>query len=433
MKNSLGVAARAKGVGALWGRTHMIVRRYGLTPQKIQHILTRFVQVLAEFDCPATFPATAVAIQRNPNVLKLYQDQGIEFAVHGLAHVDYALLPLEEQIAHLHRARQVFSEAGLRATGFRSPYLSRNDSLYTALETVGFNYVSNQSMIWNVLDLQSLPLETRQQYELALAFYQPCDAQNHLVLPCIRGSLVEIPVSLPDDEILLDRLHGEGNSLVKRAWSRILAQTHRRGELFTIQLHPERIMQCADDLASVLRQARSLRPAVWCARLDEIAAWWMTRAAVTVTLASESPGAFRITINGPKELTVLARGVTVDAPTAPWVDGYQLVTPHTFTIHATQRPCIGVSAATDPALVAFLQAEGYLVEFTADADRYALYLDHPMFALDEELTLVDEIEACQPPLVRLWRWPEGCHSVVAVTGDIDAFTMWDYVLRFVGR
>jgi hypothetical protein len=55
------------------------------------------------------------------------------------------------------------------------------------------------------------------------------------------------------------------------------------------------------------------------------------------------------------------------------------------------------------------------------------------FDRTDELAMLGRIEADPATLVRLGRWPNGACSAVAVTGDVDALTIWDYVARFVGR
>jgi hypothetical protein len=42
------------------------------------------------------------------------------------------------------------------------------------------------------------------------------------------------------------------------------------------------------------------------------------------------------------------------------------------------------------------------------------------------------IEESKRPLVRLGTWPDGARSALAVTGDIDALTIWDFAARFRG-
>jgi len=43
--------------------------------------------------------------------------------------------------------------------------------------------------------------------------------------------------------------------------------------------------------------------------------------------------------------------------------------------------------------------------------------------------VLDAIESGTGPLVRVWRWPDGARSALAVTGDIDALTLRDFVVR----
>ena len=432
MANPIKLAAGAKGQSALLNRVGMITKRYGLTPAKMQRALDQFVKTLRRFDCGATFPATAAALERHPAALEKYQTQGIEFAVHGYTHVDYSQLTAEEQLAHLHRAREVFAAAGIKAVGFRSPYLRQGDHLYAAIEAAGFSYVSNQPILWEVLNTDDLTPAGQDGYRRAIDFYAPWEANKRLSLPQLYNQLVEIPVSLPDDEILLDRLGGN-NDFVAKSWQSILSQTHRREELFTLQLHPERIARCAEGLSAVLNEARALAPAVWIARLDEIAAWWQARTEASVEITDVDEGKFQLTLTAPDGITVLARGVQVKAPTAPWADGYRQVKATTFTLRAPRRPFIGLSPGAPPNLASFLRQQGYIVEISAEGHRYSYYLEQNKFTTEQERTLLARIEETNCPLLRLGRWPNGARSALSLTGDIDALTLWDYGLRLFGK
>ena len=431
--NSIAFAARAKGPFALFKRACSITNRYGLTPAKMDQALHLFAQILSRFDCGASFPITAVAVKRNRDTIAKYLDQNIEFAVHGYTHIDYSQLAPEEQLAHLRRAREAFAAAGVKAVGFRSPYLYRETHLHAAIEAAGFSYTSNQPVMWDVLDAEDFALSTHAAYKRAIAFYDPWPASERPSLPRLCSQVVEIPVSLPDDEILLDRLGGETNGLVEKAWQRILSETCRLGELFTIQLHPERIALCADGFSAVLAEARTLTPSVWFARLDEIAAWWRARAGATVEITDADDGEIHLVVAGPSSTTVLARAVKVDAPTIPWADGYWQVKATTFTGHAPRRPFIGVSPRASPALVSFLRQQGYIVETSEESHRYSHYFDQTEFTTEHERPLLAQIEGTDRPLVRLGRWPNGARSALAITGDIDALTLWDYGLRLFGR
>jgi hypothetical protein len=234
--------------------------------------------------------------------------------------------------------------------------------------------------------------------------------------------------------MLLDRLDGETNGSVEYAWRHILSQTHRRGELFTIQLHPERIARCADGLSATLAEARTLTPPVWLARLDKVAAWWRERTAARVDVRKADGSALHMSVKGPPGTSILVRGVRVNEPTEPWVDGYFVVKDsHTITVYCDRLPFIGVSPSSPSALVSFLRQQGYIVQVSADERSFALYLDRTDFTGVDELALLTDIEKNDFPLVRLGRWPNGARSALVVSGDIDALTIWDYALRFFGK
>jgi peptidoglycan/xylan/chitin deacetylase (PgdA/CDA1 family) len=428
--DSIAFAARAKGWFALSKRACSVISRYGLTPAKMNRALHLFAEILSCFDCGASFPLTAVTLKRNSAMIASYLDRNIEFAVHGYTHIDYSQLAPEEQLAHLRRAREVFAAAGIKAIGFRSPYLYRDTHLYAALEAAGFSYSSNQPVLWDVLDAEDLALPAHAGYKRAIAFYNPWFASERPSLPRLYHQLVEIPVSLPDDEILLDRLGGQANGLIERVWQRILSETYHLGELFTLQLHPERIALCEGALRAVLSRACSLP--VWIARLDAIAAWWRSRTEAMVQVAKETDNAFRLTVHGPPGMTILARSVAVEAPTEPWTNGYQRVLSNSFVFQASKLPFIGLSPDVPSTLISFLQQQGYLVKTDTDAQSCAFYLSQTDFTPEDERPLLTQIEKETWPSLRLARWPDGAQSALAVTGDIDALRLWDYGLRVFG-
>jgi len=433
MTNPITHAARAKGPFALLRRTRSIAGRYGFTPALMDQSLQRYTEVLRRFECGASFPITAVTLKRHSNTITKYLDQNIEFAVHGYTHVDYAQLTPEAQLAHLHLAQEIFTKAGITPTGFRSPYLSRETHLYAALEAAGFSYASNQPVMWDVFDADAFPHSYNVGYQRALAFYDPWRAGERLSLPRMCGRLVEIPVSLPDDEILIERLSG-ATGLVRKTWLRILSQTYQRGELFALQLHPERIALCIEGLSAVLTEARTFTPAVWCARLDEIAAWWKARARATIEITDAGEGGgYHCIVKGPTGTTVLARAVEIDVPSLPWADGFRQVGAMSFTLNAPSRPFIGLSPGTSTKLMDWLRQQGYIIEISREKHRYRCYFDQPEFIAGQEPLLLTQIEKTDIPLVRLGRWPSGARSALCITGDIDALTLWDYGLRLTGK
>lgn len=426
--NPIAIATKGKGLLNFLRRSVSIARHYGLTSGKMDGALAQFVAVLHRFECSATLPVTSVALKRNPGTIRKYQAQGIEFAIHGYRHLDHSQLSQVEQQAQLRLARQVFEQAGIPTRGFRVPYLRWNPDTVAALQQQGFAYDSSQGLAWDVLDGHETPA-----YEHVLKFYGALPANDYPSLPSLEGTLVCIPYSLPDDEALVERLDLETPAETNTLWLAILRRTYELGELFTLGLHPERTTLCLVPLTAVLAKARSLTPPVWIARLDEIAAWWRARAEATVEITNASDGEFHLVVAGPSGTTVLARAVEVDARTAPWADGYRQVAATRFTIRASLRPFIGLSPATSPKLADFLRQQGYIVEISHESHRYFCYFDQADFGAEDERPLLAQIEGTNRPLMRLGRWPNGARSALAITGDIDALTFWDYGLRLFGR
>jgi peptidoglycan/xylan/chitin deacetylase (PgdA/CDA1 family) len=400
---------------------------------KMDRALGRFADVLQTFGSEATFPVTAVVVKRNPHIVQKYCSQGIEFIVHGFTHIDYSRLSPEAQLAHLKSAVEIFGRAGIEVTGFRSPYLRRDPHLSRALVETGFTYVSNQPILWDVLDESELAPSARKAYQRAIDFYDPWSAASRLSLPRLRDGLVEIPVAIPDDEILMDRVGNGAEGLVGRTWTSIFRQTYEQGELFTIQLHPERIGLCADGLSAVLRAARACEPRVWITRLDKVAEWWRLQAGTSVQVAEIGQGQLQFSVSGGPGRTIVARGVRVDAPTEPWTDGYDRVKNTNFVVHSDLRPLVGVSPGTAPPLVDFLRHQGYIVEACHSGENYSVYFDEPIFSTQAERSIVTRIEDRHAPLIKMARWPDGARSALVVTGDVDALTIWDYGLRILRR
>jgi len=426
--NAIAVALQGKGLQKLAQRGTAIIRHYGWTSRRMDRSLARLVAILDQFGCAATFPITAIVAQRHPQLVRRYQERGIEFAIHGHRHVDHSVLAAEAQLAELAQAQEAFSRAGILVSGFRCPYLRWNEGTLGALRQQGLTYDSSQALAWDVLDGLETPAYLRE-----VSFCGALPAAQYPSLPRLTDNLVRIPYSLPDDEGFVDRLALEMPAHMSDLWLKILHRTHQLGELFTIGLHPERAELCEEPLAATLAQARALTPPVWVARLCEISTWWQARSNSSVLMAGDGNDGLRIEVMGPPGVTILARGVKTDIPAMPWMDGYARLLSNRFAVSAPIRPCIGVSVDTSSRLVSFLREQGYVVEVGKEKAHYSHYIDQAQFVAEHERPLLAEIEGAGRPLVRLGRWPDGARSALAVTGDIDAFTWWDFGLRFLGR
>lgn len=276
---------RSKGPFALFRRGYAIVSRVGVTAGMMDRALTGFAELAARYGARVTFPVTALTLDRHPAVLRALRGDGatVELAIHGHRHVDYSLLPAEAFAGELDRAAAVFRSHGIPCVGFRAPYLRWNADLLAALAQAGLAYDSSQPILWPVIDTAALEPAQQTALRTLLAFDRPEPAETTPALPFWTGAadktgnLLEIPVSFPDDEMLVERLRLSDAGQIAGYWIAAFEQCHARGEAFVLQLHPERFPLCAAALERVLDHVERLGPAVWRASLSDVATWWRSQ------------------------------------------------------------------------------------------------------------------------------------------------------------
>ena len=407
-------------------RGRVIAGRYGFTPGKIENTISVLMETLSQYSCSATIPVTASALASNRKTARNGSFKNLELAIHGLHHIDYSQLSLEDQLNHLRQARDIFQQLGVQVTGFRSPYLRWNADTLTALKECDFSYDSSQALAWDLAGKFSTDA-----YIHGLDFYRAQSVNKYPALPGWSDNLIRIPYCLPDDESLVDRLHLSDPGAMAEIWMEMLTNTYQLGELFTLGLHPERIHLCQAALQGVLERARSLSPCVWIARLDEIAAWFLALGKSTIEIYRENGELYHVKINAPAKATILVRSLGVIVDTLPWVHGYHSVMTNNFTLRSNKRPLVGVSPDTPASLERFLRHQGYLVEISPESQAYSYYIDRNSFNPKDERLLLTELDRDDWPVVRLSRWPGAARCALAITGDVDAFTIWDYGKRIL--
>jgi peptidoglycan/xylan/chitin deacetylase (PgdA/CDA1 family) len=411
-----------RGASNLVKRSAQIATRFGPTPGRMGGRFERFMDILDEFSIRPTFPITALPMSRNPAFAHRLIDRGAELAVHAWSHIDLAALDLAGQREHMNRAVELFRSCSVPYTGFRAPYLHWNEDTMRVVGEFQFRYSSNQTIWWDVLDVAALSAREKEGMDRGMAFYRPVRAAELRSLPFLRDGFIEIPVSLPDDEIPLDRMYIHDADYLGRMWRAILSATYDRGELFTLQLHPERIDFFADALRGLLGDARTREPAVWIATLDEIAQWWEAKSRNRAQFAREGDS-FRVTVDAcPGSVLLVGRNGSSEVVDA---GAFQLDVPY--------RPCVGVAPGSSREAITVLAELGYVVEVGERSDLYAVHLGtlekHDYAAIEACRRVIGESKRT---LVRFGVWPRGCRSALAVTGDIDALTIWDFAQRFRG-
>lgn len=429
MKNPL---AASRGLRPTLERIANILNRFGPTSRKMEDRLNKYVEVTGEFGCSPTFAVTAVTLKRHPNLIKDLAGKGVELAVHGHVHADHKLLSLQKQTSYFQKASVAFEMHSIPFKGFRAPYLRANSSTLEALIRLKFAYDSSQTIQWPVIEERKYSRRRLGEYNRLLDFYQPWDAATNLSLPRSINGLLEIPVSIPDDEALVERLGITKEQEISEIWESMLERTYASGELLVLQLHPERIQFCANALRSILQRARESKPPVWIARLGEVAQWWKQRDEFSFEINNEGNAQWRVRVNCSDKGTVLMKNCKANVLTTDWAQGYTSVDARDFILESRVCPCIGVSANSSAEAIRFLKGEGFVVKVGAQPENCGIYFDNlASFNQSDERRISEAIERSNATLIRFWRWGEKAKSALAISGDIDAITLADFAMRLI--
>jgi peptidoglycan/xylan/chitin deacetylase (PgdA/CDA1 family) len=429
--NLLKFLSKSRSTRNLISRISSVLGRFSISAKKGETLLNRYSETTRHLGCVPTFPVPAVTMKRHPRLIRDLHDRGIEFAVHGYIHIDYGVLEPAEQEKHFQKAITTFRDNKIPFTGFRAPFLRINNETLPVLSRLKFAYDSSHAINWEVLDREKFPAQSWESYNRLIDFYQPYPDRDFLALPRAVDGIIEIPVSIPDDEAMVERLRITDTQEISRIWMHILEETHKRGELFTVQLHPERIMIFENALTEVILRAKTLEPSVWITTLGEITGWWQEKNEFNFNISPEDAGRFTVEANCSDRATVLFRNCRVDKDIVTGeLGGYQVTPARRFVLESFVRPVIGVSPDTAASAVDFLKSEGYAVEQTTGPENCGIYLNTlSRFSAADEKPLSRKIEQSGAPLLRYWRWPERNKSALSVTGDLDSITLVDFVLR----
>jgi len=439
--NLVSFSLKTKGPHNFARRLWTVFTRFGITEARTRRALYAVIDLLRKSDGAPTFFIPAVVLGRHPQLITEVVNRGAEVGIHGYVHNDYRSLSESEQYAQTKQAISVFQKTQTPYEGLRNPYLGWTEESLQVFTALGFSYDSNEAVFHDVIDLDRLPPHLRSGYEKSLVLFQaiPCNACT--VRPHFEGALLRIPTSIPDDEMLFDRLRTTDPEEVGHIWSRVLERVYDLGGIYTLNLHPERALLCKRALDILLSCARNRPLPVWIARLMDIAQWWKERSQFRLQITHEGGNRWRVEAICTTRATLLARHLTVeDQPTSPWFGPDVRVLSHSCIVSAKQCPCIGVSPQTPQQVVDFLLEQGYPTVPCSleEAHTYARYLDMPeglgatrQEQLRQRSTLVQQIEDLQAPFLHFGCWPDGRRAVVAISGDIDSVTIQDFFLRIL--
>jgi Polysaccharide deacetylase len=424
-----------KGVLHALKRVGQIANRFSRGEKRFGEMIS-FLESNHDFQSvKITFCVTACLLQRHQRVVNQLQQLGHDIASHGYFHTDMRRKSNAEQSAIIRRTYQAFSDAKLPVIGFRCPYLSYNNHTIEALKASDYAWTSHDLIFWDT-DGYDHNYDKNGLRRL-LKLYHALPAKQTLSLPNLSTGLVDIPITAPDDEMLVERYRVRDPKTISEIWVGILEKTHQRGELFHLLFHPERFDRLSHTMAKLSRRAKELEPSVWITSLGELSKWWEERSSSKWILEQSGSGERMAWIRTPRGATVLTKSEGLPGGTSAVYKTYYPAKPAAdrhgalaYCAGRSKRSTIGVSKQCSKKMIEFLSGEGFCVEESDEPALHSFYLDgSETFTDRDKLSLLDKLDSSRAPLLRLWRWPNGARSAFVISADVDSITVADFLRR----
>jgi len=408
-----------------------ILRRYGFGSSKFELVLFGFTGMVKEMGFIPTIPVTARVVERHPNIFRKICNDGVELAIHGFKHIDYTALTPEEIKSHIMMATSIFKKNNIEFSGFRFPFLRWNEETLEIIRNMGFSYDSSETVVWNVLELNDFGRASRLNYYKILDTYNASDFEKMVSLPIWKNGIVEIPVAIPDDDILFDRLGIADEARVYSTFKMMIDGTLERGELIVLQLHPERYFLYKNALKKIL-EFISNRNDIYCCSMNQISEWWRERRRFRFEIEGKGDGLFRVKAHCSKRATILVNNSN-DGSRTIFFGSYSIVDAREWTMRSSVRPAVAISRWSSRGVKDFIRSEGFAYKISKTRGDCALFLDirHDIKENDKR-SILKMIDDSGLPVLRFWRWPYKKRGCVAITGDVDSVDIWDFGERFYG-
>ncbi len=261
--NLVTFSIKTKGIHNFARRLWTVCTRFSFSEARTHQALHTIISSLQKYNSSPTFFIPGVILWRHPTLIAEIARCGAEIGIHGYVHNDYRFLSKIEQQKQTQQAISVFQKTQIPYQGFRNPYLGWTEESLQVFTELGFAYESNEAVLHDVIDLANLPPPLRSGYEKSLALFQAIPCGTYVLRPHFEGALLRIPTSIPDDEMLFDRLRITDPEEVGGIWSRMMQRIYDAGGLYTLNLHPERGILCKRALDSLLSYAQSRPLSIW--------------------------------------------------------------------------------------------------------------------------------------------------------------------------
>lgn len=439
--NLVSFSIKTKGMANFGRRLWTVFTRFGFSEARIHRALQAIVDTLRPYGSAPTFYIPAVVLQRHSRLIGRLARAGVEIGVHAYVHNDYRTLSQGQQYKETEKAIGVFKDSHIPYQGFRNPYLGWTDETLAVLAALDFAYESNEAVLHDVIAVEKLSPLIRGGFEKSLALFQAIPCSAYTLRPHFEGALLRIPTSIPDDEMIFDRLRITEAGEVGAIWCKIMQRVYDLGSLYVLNLHPERGLLCRRALDQLLSYASQQPLPVWCARVEDIAQWWRERRQFRLQITPQAPHCWQVDVDCTPRATLLARHMAIKdhSPTSR-VEPDSSIQARSFIVEAERCPCLALSPETPGSVLDFLLEQGYPAVYSTreESQQYALYLDLPAglgTTREEQIRqrseLVQQIEQLDAPFLHFACWPDGKRAALAISGDIDSVTIQDFFLRII--
>jgi hypothetical protein len=387
-----------------------LLGRLGVAAKPLEARLLSVLEVAQRHGARPTVAIAVPPFAQQHHLLRLLARRGVELAL---------LHRQETSLEALRPALRKLERRGVPCRGLRSAGLGADQASAQAAGQLDLAYSSSLAYLWPVMEpgLQS-----------TLGPRHPASPFTSPVLPRPRESLVELPVSLPDDD--LEALPAtERAGVLERRFASILERVRDRGECYVVRLTQRNLEHDVAALDHLLATARQGEPPVWITSLSEMTQWWQRKMQVRIGVERTANG-FRITRESPGEARFLVNPAGAKAgvkTVASFPDGWLLAEGDTLEIATPRSPILAVTKGSSPALRSFLAGEGLLFVENDRAEENGLQLDWPdPMAAELEFKVLARVQCAPAPIVRLARWPNGCASALAITIELDSLKVGDF-------
>ena len=420
-----------KGLRHSVERVAQVVSRFSQGRKRFTQMISCLEKEFSNENIEITFCVSANLLERHRDLIEKLRALGHSIAAHGYHHTKMTNYSKDEQLEILKRAHRVFDDLGVSVNGFRCPYLNFNQDTIEALQLSPYLWTSHQ--------LISRGNGYEQKIGRLRSMYNIVPVAEALSLPKFTGEILEIPITLPDDEILYERCRVRDIDQIHKAWLEVFEQTYQEGELFHLLFHPERFAYIKEAILKLIQQVKTMQPAVWTPSLDELTKWWRQRARIRWTVEPAPVGGWRVRIKGPREATVLLKVTELSSKTVPIYKDYASIPPFEETLAGRiyeagshKKYTIGISKTCPCAVEEFLTQEGFLVERADNPDSHSFFISGiSNFSETDKRPLLKEIDHCREPLLRIWRWPYEARAAFTISSDVDSVVLSDFLGRIL--